>query len=409
MQKRRLKIIAILLLTSLLSATVTGCYDLKEVSDELYAIMLGVDKGENNAIRLTVILPVYGGGGGGGEESEGGGSGSENKVYSLEAANVLEGLNNFNLLMSRKISLLHLKAVVFSEELAREGLLPHMTALQEHIETRNAMGVMVVKGTAEDSIKQSGKSSVGSLSKEVEMLLFGDRYNSYFPMVIFEDFYNAMRSSYSQASTIYSGFQMDKENEEEGDAANTLDSAVLGIAVFSGDKMIGSLNKYESAYYMMLRGEFKGGMMTFPEPEDSSRNMVIDIYSEKGPVIKTKEEGDNATLDIFLSFKGEIESIEGENNYESPEQLKQLNEYFAGQVQKGIMETIQKTQQYGSDIFGFGGYVAGDFAKIQDWEEFSWTDRFRDAKVNVSVKFEIVKTGTQFVQRKRHGGVQRAS
>ena len=58
MQKRRLKIIAILLLTSLLSATVTGCYDLKEVSDELYAIMLGVDKGENNAIRLTVILPV---------------------------------------------------------------------------------------------------------------------------------------------------------------------------------------------------------------------------------------------------------------------------------------------------------------------------------------------------------------
>ena len=50
-----------------------------------------------------------------------------------------------------------------------------------------------------------------------------------------------------------------------------------------------------------------------------------------------------------------------------------------------------------------------DFAKIQDWEEFSWTDRFRDAKVNVSVKFEIVKTGTQFVQRKRHGGVQRAS
>ena len=70
---------------------------------------------------------------------------------------------------------------------------------------------------------------------------------------------------------------MDKENEEEGDAANTLDSAVLGIAVFSGDKMIGSLNKYESAYYMMLRGEFKGGMMTFPEPEDSSRNMVIDI------------------------------------------------------------------------------------------------------------------------------------
>lgn len=90
----------------------TGCTsDSKEVDDQVYALVIGIDKGTTNKLHLTVQFPTYkeGGGGGGGGMSkkdggEGGGDEESGKVdgtimESVEASSILEGMNIINFIV----------------------------------------------------------------------------------------------------------------------------------------------------------------------------------------------------------------------------------------------------------------------------------------------------------------------
>ncbi|MCI1996558.1 MAG: Ger(x)C family spore germination protein, partial [Clostridium luticellarii] len=52
--------INLLLLFIILFTMLTGCYDAVEIDDEVYPVMLGVDRGSNNKFKITIQYPVYG-------------------------------------------------------------------------------------------------------------------------------------------------------------------------------------------------------------------------------------------------------------------------------------------------------------------------------------------------------------
>ena len=78
---------------------ITGCFDMKEVSDELYAIIMAVDK-EGDGVKVSVVVPEY--------------SSKEEyitNVYSVESSDMTKALSMLETKKSRKISLLHLKVL----------------------------------------------------------------------------------------------------------------------------------------------------------------------------------------------------------------------------------------------------------------------------------------------------------
>ncbi len=342
-------------------ALLSGCYDQIEVSDELYAIMLGIDEAEEGGIKLTLILPVYGGSGGEEQQEQ-----SESKVYTTEADNLYEGLNQLHLQVARGISLLHLKLIVFSEKIARSGLHEYATAIRQHIETRNVMGVMVTDGTAEEYISYVSESSTGVLSQELEQLLFRSRNNIYFPVRTFEDFCRDMESDYGQTYAVYS-----KSAEESCE--------LYGTALFQGGTMVGVLDKYQSACTMMVRKEFNGGMMTIGD-------MVVDVDGDPKVKIKTGQREGRPSVHVFLKLRGGM--MEGED----PGHPVRSKDDIARGIEDYINETVQMTQEYGSDIWGFGKMAAFCFSNIPDWEAYDWNQQFPHADIQVSVDFEIVKT-----------------
>lgn len=354
---KRLLCLVMVGITLLLS----GCYDQIEVSDELYAIMLGVDEGTKGKVKLTLVLPVYGGSGG--EEQQ---QPSESKLYTTEADNLYEGLNQLHLQVARGISLLHLKLIVFSEKVARAGLHDYATEIRQHIETRNVMGVMVTDGTAEEYISYVSESSTGVLSQELEQLLFRSRNNIYFPVRTFEEFCRDMESDYGQTYAVYS-----KSAEEACE--------LYGTALFQDGTMVGVLDKYQSACTMLVRKEFDGGMMTIGD-------MVVDIDGDPKVKIKPEIRDGQTKIQVFLKLRGGL--MEGEN----PGHPVRSRDDIARGIEEYINETVSITQQCGSDIWGFGKMAAACFSNIPAWEAYHWNRKFPMAQIQTHVEFQIVKT-----------------
>lgn len=347
-------------LAFLLLLPLSGCNDQTEVSDELYAIMLGVDQGEQGGIRLTLALPVYGSSTGEGQQE-----GEESKIYSAEADNVFEGLNQLHLQVAREISLLHLKLVVFSEELAREGIADHAAAVRHHIETRNVMGVMVTSGTAEEYISHLKEDTAGTLSQELEKLLFRSRNNIYFPVRTFEEFCRDMESDYGQTYAVYR--KSPEEDEEQ-----------YGTALFRKGKMVGDLDKIQSACTMMVRGEFTGGTMEID-------GATVDINGRPRAGIRIQCNGQRPKIQLHLRVQG------GFMEENDPAKKTELQQKTARGLEEYMKQAIRKTQSCGSDIWGFGRSAASCFATIPRWEAYHWNQRFSQAEVEVKVTFQNVK------------------
>jgi len=176
---------AVLILSSILTAFIlTGCFDAREIDDEVYAVSIGVDKGKRERLRLTIQYPTYKGPGG--VESSGGSSDQDNKkaqsdsiVHTIEAPTMLEAIDMLSTTISRRVSLIHAKWVIFSEEFAREGIEGYIAGLERFKETRPSMSIVVVRGTAEEFITENQSSIGGSLSKSIELLLSQSKFTGF--------------------------------------------------------------------------------------------------------------------------------------------------------------------------------------------------------------------------------------
>lgn len=412
-----------LLFLLFLSLLLTGCYDAREVDDQVYSIVIGLDKGVHNRVRLTVQYATYQGGGsgsGGGMEKGGGGGGEEERqsagaiVHTIEAPTILEGLDLLNCAVSRRISMVHTKMIVISEALAREGIANYLGPLARYRETRRTMQMVIVKGSAEKFILEN-KTSIGeSISKTIELMTSQAENTGYFPRVSFHDFYRSTISSYGQAYACYAGVNDFKEIKtgEQGEGPlkthlnlvpgkiprkGVVKREFIGTAVFSGDRMVGSLDGEETRYFLMVKGLFDRGIITIKDPEKPGATIPLDVRLGRKPKIKTRFAGNRPVIDIDLNIEADVGAIQSRISYENINKINELNKALASDIKRGVEDVVKKTQKdYQSDIFYFGENFAHYFPTIEDWEKYNWSSHYPQAQVNVHVEVNIRRTGLMF-------------
>ncbi|PYG87398.1 spore germination protein KC [Ruminiclostridium sufflavum DSM 19573] len=417
LRKISLFISAVLVLNILL----TGCYDSMEIDSEVYALVLGIDKGVNNKIILSIQYSTYKSSGGGSSEESGkngeDSQSSSNKIsdtniQTIEAPSILEGIDMLGMAVSRRISLMHTKMIVFSEEIAKEGVGNYIAPIVRYRETRKTMHVAIVKGKAEEFINEN-KTNIGdSLAKAIELLTTQSKNTGFFPEARFTSFYRGIMSSYESAVAIHGGINnFDKLPKGNHSSTSPLivDTGFLpdelprkgvtkrefvGTAVFRGDKLAGALNSNETRYYLLLLGKYKRGIITIDDREKPGNEIAVDIRLGRHPMIKCRFENGNPVIDVNLKIESEIESINSRINYESIDNLDSLDSQIKDYLQSGLNKLIEKTQkELKADIFGFGHKVAGYFPTIQEWEQYNWPSHYPYAKVNLTVDVSIRRTG----------------
>jgi len=399
----------------------SGCYDAREIDQEVFALVIGMDKGTGNMVRVTFQVSTYKEGESGGGQSGGSGengSGEEageigNTVIStVEAPSLIESINMLNSASNRQISLSQTKMVIFSEEYAREGVGRYIEPLTRSREIGELMRVLVCRGRAEDYIMEN-KSFIGSsLSKDIELSFLQSANTGYYPDIFLNEFYVKLTSPYAQAIATYTGINnfesLPEDNTEQKTIQPHLDlipgeiprkggnkREMLGTVVFNRDKMVGYLGQNETRFYLLATGKFKRGYFTIDDPKSPGYFIVLEATAQGSPKVTASLENGVPHIYLKINLDIDIAAIQDRVNYYlNPGAYEELEKHIETYFCRGIQEVIERTQQeWNSDIFEFGKKIAGNFRTIPEFEAYDWLEKYREAKVEIELNANIKRAG----------------
>ena len=378
------KNIAVFIIIAMLVLPLSGCYDSNEIENLAYAIAVGIDKGQQKEFKLTFQIAVPTKISGGGEESL--------TLKSFETDNILSGLKSVSESISRQINLSHAKLIVFSEDIAKDGLSGIINGLVNTVEIRPTANIIISTGSAYGYLDATDTNLSLSPSKYYELLFKSYEREFYTPSIQLNDFVYKLRNSGTQPIAM-----LCENNAVKRDSANSKQGAVSGIkglAVFKGDKLVAELDHTNMSIFSLLTKTNENVYMTISDPQDSKYNVLSIVRTQPETSYKIKIKDGIPKISILLYLKGNIVGAQGKYNY--------LDEAHAVLLENAYREDISDklkaflaiiAYQDKTDIVGFGAYAKRNFLTQKQWESFDWNNAFAKAQFHVEVKFRIDKSG----------------
>lgn len=393
-QKRRASLLALLLLLSLL---LSGCWDRKEVEDMGFVLALGVDRGPDGQVVLTaqIAVPRAIAGGGGGTGGGGGGGGGDAPpvvVEKVEQRTFFEGIRDLETFTNRRISLVHLREVIFGREMAQSGLFEAMGVLTRLRELRQTVMLMMAEGTAEEILR------LHPVMERDPSLYLEDLTRRAFertgraPRVNLHRFLSAYESSAQQPvmpivhSRVSKSSLVGKPHETK--------AQMEGAAVFRKDKLVCTLTPKETEVFLMLNRDIRSFVTEVPNPERPSFPIVVQVTSESRQV-KTDVTGPNPSFQIDIRTEAEVRDAAGfSHSLATPQGVAMLGTQVGKELTRQSNGLVQKLQtECKSDALALGKHLKVRFIDFPTWSQYDWTSRFPQSKVAVSVETFIRRVG----------------
>ena len=188
------------------------------------------------------------------------------------------------------------------------------------------------------------------------------------------------------------GFEYGMKDYIGGQAAIELKnkSESMGCAVFSGDKMIGTIGSIETQMFKLLMGDYNYSYITLlneQTPDDP-----VTVKTTQGKLPEYDIDIENKTINVELFLEGDVSSLPADYNIEND--IKGFEENaskFIGEDCAKFMSDFIKT--YDSDTFRLKERCKSKFLTNEEYDKFKESADFRDYSVNVKVNFKIRRTG----------------
>jgi len=395
---RRIIIILLLILNLF---TLSGCWDRTELEDLGIVSALGIEESSGGKIRIVVqtlnTAALVKGSGGKGVEFE--------KAYRntvIEGDTVYDALNRLTAITATKRSLSHTSVFIISEGLARDrGVQDIIDFLERDPEARLDSWFIIGSGSMVSLLDIPGRLTSTPGSRLSDLLKHHNETFAYAPSKL-ADFIRLLESESSQPYTAVVDAEPNASLPTDqghgildGNVPEPLENIVIqNTAVFRQDRMVGLLNRDDSRGLLWLKGEVKGGVITFSIPGIEGKKAVTTIIQAKSEL---KPEIINGQ--VYITARIEVKSFLNDNQagikLDKPEEIKAMEAAQGEKVKREVEAALQKAQQeYKVDIFGFGEAVhhkyPGEWKKLKG----DWSDIFPDVQVNIQVKSLIDHTST---------------
>ncbi len=344
--------------------TLTGCYDNAEVEESAYIIGLGMDKSQNGGYILTFQIsnPLENGNETEVKEMET----EEEETTSLEKAEnktvnnfVVEaedfyiGLNKLRSHLSKHPRLSHLKVIVFSKELAYEGILDETEVLYRENEIRSGTNLCLAE-SSENFLKGVNPSLEQSTSRYYE-LLFQDETLPYAPSVGLREF-------------VISGKNIGKDSvipiaEKE---------MLCGMGIFKNGTLITETDSEKAMIYKILVGKAK-------QIGVRAGNSSFLVTNEKSPRIKVN--------------KGDFpDRVVAEPNIKAKLVSGNIDDgaILSGYLENKMSELLQECSRNSLDILGVKNKTKSKLLNEKEENQLNWDNVLKNITIftNSSIKIE---------------------
>ena len=426
-----------------------GCYDANEPNNIAYVVALGIDKTEEKNIYEYTIQFAKTTQISGGSSEEGGKEGSNIvEVINVKAPTICSGINMANQSVSKTFTLAHTKLIVISEDIARSGVRDIFDTFGRNSDIRPDIYLSVARGTAKDYL-DAVKPIAEVNPVTYYRLIYQSEHGGYVPRTILRDFYFQLDGAEKQSVLPLagvneenkkkaesekkssggsdSGGEQSEGNESEGDKENkdkakineegfdflmkeyvagNMDvskrnpSEVMGMAIFKNDKMIAMTDNIDSLIYNLITGHFKISYTSFYNENSPNIPTTVSLEQTKSPQIRVKTDGDNPKIKIKISLEGELVSESMDAPVE--DDIEGLERNIEKDTREYILNFLKKTtQEYDSDIIGFGQYAKMNFLNYADFVNYDWQDKYKNSEFEVEVEYTLQQVGFVDLSRKK--------
>ncbi|UOF92621.1 Ger(x)C family spore germination protein [Fodinisporobacter ferrooxydans] len=386
-----MKYLACIVVLLFVMLPISGCWDQRELNEISLVTGLAVDQGRQkkynvsfeavNAAELT---------------KKGGGGNAASLVFSQEGQSVSSLLEKMNIGISRHLVYSHVRTVVISEMVAKEGLADILEFMERNREIRDDFNLVIARNVkAADILRMSyplQKVSTLKLHQQLSQA-FHDWGSD--PDVRMRDMIAAFTSKGREpvAATVTIAGNVKKGNSLDNTKKITPDALVelCNLSVFRKDKLIGYLPLIDTRNYLWLQNKpFNTSIVLHCEKKQTVTIRIREFTTD----IHTNFNHQTPTIHVQMDTYGVVDSMQCKkldltklNTYETLETM--MSEH----IRRELLHTIHKVQnKYKVDIFGFG-----DIAHRQHPKEFNsiakWDEAFSKANIQVSVRANIKRSG----------------
>ncbi|MEW9671817.1 Ger(x)C family spore germination protein [Ammoniphilus sp. 3BR4] len=395
--KMRHVFVLILLVMPFLS----GCWSRTEINDLAVVTAVGIDKVENDKIRVALQLAIprllgpagQGGGGGGGGQ----GIGSQAVwIVSEKGETIMDAYRNLQQKLPRKIFFSHSNIIVIGEPLARSGISPVLDFFTRYREVRMRNYIILTRGEALKIVKFSPKFEkipAEIIREEVELQIG--------PMSNVRDFVDMLMAEgvepmASEIALMPSNVTVGEESaKRESPGKEETNLTINGAGIFKKDQLIGWMNVHESRGVLWLRNEINAGVITVPMPEDKGNGKVSVQFFRTNTKIKPILKDDQLKIQVKVRADADLYENSSKLDLSNPKAIQIVEQTLEEDIQNRIQSALDKAQRkFKSDIFGFGREVERAYPK--EWEnkfKERWDQEFPRLKVTITTDVTVLRTG----------------
>lgn len=386
MKNRQQGKISLVILLSIISVFIVGCWDSRELSTLSLIAGLGFDLDPATkratltyqSIVPSQVKPSPSMGGGEGKQTGSGGLQSIQLDHDT-GLSPYEVLNRYTQHGSRIPFYQHTQVIVIGKAAAEHGLYPFLDTVIRNPAGRPNILLAISDNKASDILAvEDGMENIQAVGM-ANIIKLSARFSKY-PAVTCLDFTSRfIGKTTAPVAPIMGVFE---ETGPEGKRQKKI--CINGTAVFKGDKMIGKLNEQESSGLLWVINQIEKGFVIIPEAS-------LEIIGSKTKIIPELTGG---KIKITVEIEEEANLIQYNNARNiTPDLIHQLEKAQAREIESQAKAVIKKSMALNADIFDFGGAVHRKYKKEWKKMEPRWDDIYPTIEVSVKVKTRLDEIG----------------
>lgn len=360
---------------------ICGCWSRKELETLAFVTTVGIDKAEEpgkievtlQMVDTTKIRPP-GGGGGGGEEKP---------VLNMKKTGLtlFEAIRKFNYESTRRPFFPHCQAVIYGEEIAREGVGKYIDFIDRDPELRRNLYVLVAKGEA-SKILEGQPPLEYTVGVSINRVL--DKYSTtsqIIPIDLQEFIERLMSKTTAPVAPIV------LVNKEKN-------ISVTGTAVFKEDKMVGELTPRETRGLLWVLNKAKGGIIAIQLPH-ANENISIEVINSQCKIIPEIKDN-KLKVTVEIREEGNLGELNSPHDFANEKGWDNIEKLTAGVIHGEVLAAFKKAQEFNADIFGFGEAFYRKYPAV--WREIKddWDKHFANLELTIKVESNIRESGLVF-------------
>lgn len=363
----------------ILSVLITGCWNRRELDTLGIVLGVAIDKAQDPYdIEMTAQLIKVSN-----KETTSGPTNDDKQYWNLkeQGHSVFETVRKMTSISSRKLYWPHNQVIIFSKDLATEGVGPYIDYYMRDHETRLLAYCCISDKKGYDLLETEAELE-NLPAMEIRTLLEDYGTTSMTPQVDIKDFAeNLIQKTKAAYLPLIGTRKIDDKNY----------IALLGTAVLKKDKYVGKLSEKETRGMLWVLGDVKSGIILVKCPKGKG-TAELEIIRAKSKIIPEIKDGE-LQITVKIKEEGILGAQECTANLTDLSIWKELNKENARAIKQEVLSGIKKLQDLNADVFGFGESFHKKYPKIWSDIEDDWDDIFPELKIIVQVETNLTRSG----------------